>query len=270
MLKKKIKRGISIITFAFFLSTSISFSFIDTAAAAPPPPKQGQIKPPLPRRAVIRPAARQARPNIKPAPRPRVSRPASRPNRTVKPMPRPARPNIKPRPAARPGSAVKPIPRPRPGSIKPPRRYFFFKHINSGFFEFAYRIIGRAGIKHCDSIRLAHTFSPFTGIFFLVFTYCVNTYFIFIQIDHLFLQKRGISRKKYPTLSVIAYSVYRYCSITVENRSSAVRNRNCCRNRCHIDRLSESKIDCVRRRSEIVSCTTSGYRASVKLQGKQG
>ncbi|WP_303995879.1 hypothetical protein [Megamonas hypermegale] len=122
MLKKKIKRGISIITFAFFLSTSISFSFIDTAAAAPPPPKQGQIKPPPPRRAVTRPAARQARPNIKPAPRPRVSRPASRPNRTVKPMPRPARPNIKPRPAARPGSAVKPIPRPRPGSIKPPAR----------------------------------------------------------------------------------------------------------------------------------------------------
>lgn len=98
MLKKKIKRGISIITFAFFLSTSISFSFIDTVAAAPPPSKQGQIKPP-PRRAVARPAARQARPNIKPG-------------SSI----RPSRPNIT-RP--RPGSNIKPS---KPGAIRPPRK----------------------------------------------------------------------------------------------------------------------------------------------------
>lgn len=113
MLDKKIKWGISIITAAFFLSASVCFSFIDTANAAPPSLKQGQIKPPPPRKAVTR-------PSIKPVPRPRISKPVSRPNRAVKPMPRPARPNIKPRPAGRPGNAIKPMPRPRPGSNMKP------------------------------------------------------------------------------------------------------------------------------------------------------
>lgn len=98
MLKENIKRKITIVSIAFFLSTSLNFSFVETVSAARMmPPKQGPIiNQPPPRRAVS-----------KPVQRPRAIKPVAKPIRP------PVRQNIKAKPAIKSGSRIKPKPNTR-------------------------------------------------------------------------------------------------------------------------------------------------------------